>query len=81
MPLRFEQDKVYFDGHCVVDEALPLLEFLKDGDGHEVELAGCDTMHTALLQVLAALRPNIASLPPEPHLATLVSRLAGGARQ
>jgi 1-deoxy-D-xylulose 5-phosphate reductoisomerase len=81
MPLRFEQDKVHFDGHCVVDEALPLLEFLNEAANREVELSACDSMHTALFQVLAARRPNIASLPPEPHLATLVRSLAGGAGQ
>jgi hypothetical protein len=78
MPLRFEEDCAHLEGHCVVDEALPLLEFLKDAAIPEVELAACDSMHTSLLQVLAAVRPKMLSLPTEPQLAGLVVSLGGG---
>jgi hypothetical protein len=78
MPLRFEDDSVHFDGHCVVDEALPLLEFLKEAQSPEIELASCDSMHTSLFLVLFALRPKILSLPSETQLGHLVRGLARG---
>lgn len=80
MPLVHDGDVVRFDGHCEVEEALPFLERLNEPPSLRVALADCATLHTALLQVLAAARPEIVSMPANRMLATLVERLVGEPR-
>jgi hypothetical protein len=75
MALVHEGDVVRFDGHCSVEEALPLLDRMNETPSLRVALADCETLHTALLQVLAAARPEIVSMPANPMLAALVERL------
>ena len=68
MPLRFGKNSVVFEEVCAVEEALPLLEFLHATPGARVNLRACIHMHTAILQVLMAVRPKISALPEEDFL-------------
>ena len=53
MPLVFKGQMVSFEDVCTVEDALPLLEFLKVGEAAEIDLSACTYLHTALLQLLA----------------------------
>ncbi|MDR3514207.1 MAG: hypothetical protein P4M00_00195 [Azospirillaceae bacterium] len=68
MPLCFGTDAVAFKQDCLVEEALPLLEFLQAHPGAPVNLFACTHLHSAVLQVLMALRPSIVALPGEAFL-------------
>jgi len=60
------------EGVCSVEEAEPLLEWLAERRGAKVNLKRCDHMHTAVFQVLLALRPRVSALPEDPFLADLI---------
>ena len=77
MPLAFEEGIVRFEGHCLVEEALSLLDCFKDASPRVVYLDQCISMHTALLQVLASARPEIAALPEGRALTAIVRRIVG----
>lgn len=78
MPLTFTATTVHFTDICTVEDALPLLEFLKGGDAREVDLSACTYLHTALLQLLLAARPAMAAPPADPCLARWVAPLLLG---
>jgi len=77
MGLRFDNKVVRFEGHCTVEEALPLAQFLGETEGATVALDGCESMHAALFQTLMALAPGIVSLPGEGPLARALRRRFG----
>lgn len=77
MPLVFEDGIVRFDGHCLVDEALVLLDGFKISPAAVVDLGGCTSLHAALLQVLASAQPEIVALPEDRLLAAIVRRAVG----
>ena len=54
MPVSFEGSTICFHGECMVEEALPLVEFLRTNAGATIDMSECDYVHASLLQVLAA---------------------------
>ena len=75
MPLVFNGQMVSFEDVCTVEDALPLLEFLKAGEAAEIDLSACTYLHTALLQLLLTARPRLAALPADPGLARWIAAL------
>lgn len=69
MPLRAEGTVLHLEAVCGVEEALALLEQLAAPVPPAVDLGACTHLHTALVQVLAACRPNVATPPGDPFLA------------
>ena len=69
MAFTFTKNTATADGACTVEDALPLLEFFQVHRAAKVDLGPCTQMHTAVLQVLLAVRPKIAVLPREAFLA------------
>ena len=55
MPLRFEDNSVYFEENCAADEALVLAEYLRDHPDTQADLRNCTYLHTSLMQVLLAM--------------------------
>lgn len=78
MPIRFGKNSATMEGACTVEEALPLLEFLQEHRQAKVGMRGCTHVHSAVLQVLMALRPKIGTLPEEAFLRRWVAPLLGG---
>ncbi|MCJ2056423.1 hypothetical protein MKL09_07645 [Methylobacterium sp. J-048] len=72
MAIRIVRKTIHLEGHCTVEEALPLLETLRRPGAHKVVLTKCEGLHTAILQVLAAARPAAITPPADPALAGLV---------
>ncbi len=81
MPLVFTDTQVRFEAVCTVEDALPLLEFLRVSAAPEVDLSACTHLHTALLQLLLAARPRLVSPPADPTLARWVAPMLTAERQ
>ena len=81
MGIRIARKTIHLEGHCTVEEALPLLEALRRPGAHKVVLTKCQGLHTAILQVLAAARPATLAPPADPALAGLVMPFLEGSRQ
>ena len=79
MPLFFDPPRVHFDGHCELQDASALWQFLKATPAAEVDLECCEGMHAALFQVLAVLRPRIVAPPIDPRLGSLIEQVTGSA--
>ncbi|MBF0335898.1 MAG: hypothetical protein HQL40_20035 [Alphaproteobacteria bacterium] len=69
MPIRYEKTTAHFEGACLPDEALALIEWLNVRKSPKVDLRACEHLHAALLQVLLAARPRIVEPPADPFLA------------
>ena len=78
MTVVFTTNHARFEGVCTVEEALPLLEFLKQTDDVAVDLSACTYMHTALIQLLLTARPKLAGVPADPVLLRWVVPLLEG---
>jgi hypothetical protein len=79
MPLVFTATQARFEDVCTVEDALPLLEFLKSSNTPEVDLSPCTWLHTALLQLLLTARPRMAASPVDPALTRWVAPLLADA--
>jgi hypothetical protein len=71
MPIDLTGPVAVLEGHCSVEEAEPLLEWLRAAPAPAVDLSACAHAHTAVLQVLLALRPALAAAPADEFLARL----------
>lgn len=77
MPIAFEADCARLSGVCGVDVAEPLLAWLIEQPHPRVDLAACQHLHTAVLQVLLVARPAVAAEPAEAFLRDCVIPLLG----
>jgi hypothetical protein len=75
MPLLFEGELVRFQDVCAVEEAMSLVERLRNHERAAVDLGGCTYLHTALLQLLLLARPTIAHAPTDPFLSRWLTPL------
>ncbi|EJW10868.1 hypothetical protein A33M_3937 [Rhodovulum sp. PH10] len=80
MPLRFDGPTVRFEGLCMVEEALGLVEHWRETPPGTVDLSTCTHVHTALLQVLAAAAPAEVIPPSDPTLARFVAPILASRR-
>jgi hypothetical protein len=53
-------DVIYLEDQCRVEDAEPLLRFLREGPTRQVDLAGAGHLHAAVFQILLAFRPPIS---------------------
>jgi hypothetical protein len=63
MTVAVQQDCVVLTGNCGTDDVEPLLAALTDGGHTTVDLTDTEHLHTAVLQVLLAFRPNAVGSP------------------
>ncbi len=68
MSIRLDGPVIRLEGECRVEEAEPLLALLQEDPGREVDLAAAGPLHTAVVQVLFALRPRIGAVPQDGFL-------------
>ena len=63
MSVRREDDgtTIVLDGHCPVEEAEPLLQFLQASPAACLDWRQCTHLHTAVLQVILAARPQLTA--------------------
>jgi hypothetical protein len=77
MTIRYLKKHAALEGIVGVDDAEALTQWLLKQAAPAVHLGKCEHLHGAVLQVLLALRPQVASPPADPLLA---QALAGSPR-
>ena len=77
MPFRVEADRIVLEGHCLVDEAPDLFQALLDIESPVFALAGAQSLHTAIVQLLIAARGRLESRPEDMTLAACLAGVPG----
>jgi uncharacterized protein YgbK (DUF1537 family) len=75
MPLRFTKTKAVLSGHCSVEEAEQILEWLTKNPRGELNLAEVTHFHAAALQAVAATGNRIGTAPKDAFCAGLLRQL------
>jgi hypothetical protein len=64
---------VFLEGACPSEDAEQLLQLLLTSSGAAVDWSACDSAHTAVLQVLLAVKPTLRGRPRNAFLAGQVA--------
>lgn len=75
MPITYAEGLATFSGACTVEEAEPLLDWLRTTPEPAVDLSDCAAPHSAVVQLLLAIGPRIAAPPPDPLLAAALASI------
>lgn len=75
--IRLDGTTIHLDGVCPVEEAERLLELIQAGTAADLDLGGCRSVHTAVLQLLLASSLPIRVPPADSQLAALLHMPAG----
>ena len=75
MGIRFLKSHAALEGHVPPEDAEALLAWVRTQRRPAVHLGHCQSLHTAVLQVLLAARPTVKVPPAEPRLASLLAGL------
>ena len=59
MSVRLTGDTILLEGDCRVEDAEPLLRWLQEDRGRVVDRTDAGHLHTAVFQILLALRPSV----------------------
>jgi hypothetical protein len=68
MSIRLEDGKIRIVGRCRIEEAETLLALLLEENGRTVDLSAAGPLHAAVVQILLAAKPVVASAPDDPFL-------------
>ena len=63
MTVRLAGETLFLEGDCSAEDAAALLEHLVLRPQTIVDWSGCDSLHTAVFQVLLAVRPPLRGVP------------------
>ncbi len=64
MPIVYLKTVARLEGECGVEEAEGLFEWLHENPRGKINLKACEHLHSAIIQVLMALRPCVSACPP-----------------
>ncbi len=80
MSVRFAGDSISIEGAGDVADAEPLLSALLDDAARQIDLTNATRLHSAVIQLLLALRPRIVGDPHDPFYLSHIKPLldAGG---
>jgi hypothetical protein len=67
--IRYLKKYAALEGNVAVEDAETLAQWLQQQDDPAVNLARCEHLHGAVLQVLLALRPKVKERPADALLA------------
>jgi hypothetical protein len=73
MPITHDEGVARLTGSCTVEEAEPLLDWLRATPDPALDLSACLAAHSAVVQVLLAARPRVVAPPPDPVLAAALA--------
>jgi len=65
MTVRCTNDVIFLEGVCPVEDAEPLLVYLQETPGRQVDLSACIRAHAAVVQVLLAAAPKLCGAEPQ----------------
>jgi len=75
MGVRIEQRTIHIEGAASVADAEPLLAALLENPGRVIDLSGASRIHSAVVQLLLALRPEVVGKPADPFYNSHIARL------
>ena len=75
MPINYKKTVALLEGHCEIDEAEALLEWLLENPKGKLNLKSLEHPHTALLQVMMAIKPMISSWPEDQQILSWIEPL------
>jgi hypothetical protein len=73
MGVRYLKKSAALEGHVSAEDAEPLQAWLLAHRKATLNLARCEGLHAAALQVLLALRPTVTQPPADPWLAAALA--------
>lgn len=79
--IRIDGTIVHLEGACPVEEAETLLEALQSGGMTGLNLGACQSLHTAVFQLVRACGLPVLAAPADPVLAGLLPASAGSGGQ
>jgi len=68
MPIKFIDAVARFEGQCRLEEANLLFEWLEQNPGAKIDMADCEHIHTALMQILMVAKPEVLAPPAHQFL-------------
>lgn len=69
MPIKYKKTVAVLEGHCAIEEAETLLAWLLEHPKGKLNLKRLEHPHTAVLQVMMALHPEVSSSPEREEVA------------
>lgn len=82
MTVHLSGGDIHLSGDCPAEDAEVLLGLLIENPAATIDFAQCGSIHTAVVQVLLADRPDIRGVPADPLLAEwVVPRLLDAASE
>ena len=75
--IRIDGTILHLQGACAVEEAETLLEALQGGAVTGLHLGACQSLHTAVFQLVRACGLPVVAAPADPVLAALLPAPAG----
>lgn len=63
MSIEYKKTVAIMEGECTVEDAEVLLEWVLLNPKGKINLKQCEHMHTAVLQVLMAVKPSVSVWP------------------
>lgn len=68
MTYKAMKRRIQLIGHVGIDEADGVLQWFRERNRAEVDLAKCQHLHSAILQILIAANPRIVAMPLDTDL-------------
>lgn len=68
MAIEYQKKAAFFRDIVAVDEAETLLEWFQKSPEAEIDLSALSHIHTACLQVLMAVKPEVSAWPEDESL-------------
>lgn len=76
MTVRIADDGIILlQGVCAIEDAEALLRHLSAEPGTQVDWSACEHAHTAIIQVLMAVKPKIVGWPTDPFVGKYLTGL------
>lgn len=75
MTVRMDKASIRLEGDCPVGDAETLLALMQAEPARPIDLGGCGTMHSAVIQLLLAMRPRLIGEPGDDFVAKWISPL------
>lgn len=78
MPINYKKTVAVLEGHCEIEEAENLLAWLLENPQGKLNLKQLGHPHTALVQVMMAIRPQVSVFPEDENVSVWLQPLLKG---
>jgi len=75
MSIKYKKTVALCEGHCEIEEAEELLSWFLENPKGKINLKQLTQLHTAILQVVMAIKPPISSWPEDLSVCLWLKRI------